>query len=50
MFTNGSSCGRVKRNLKVALVKLEELKRDGEAVDDKIQELLKNEEIRKLAE
>jgi hypothetical protein len=42
MFSHGSSCGRVKRNPKVALVKLEELKATGEDVDDKIQELLKD--------
>lgn len=48
LFLHGSSCGRIKRNPKVALVKLEELKSSGEAVDEKIQELLQNEDIKKL--
>jgi hypothetical protein len=36
MFLNGSSCGKIKPNIKAALLKLEELRTAGEDVEDKI--------------
>lgn len=45
LFIQGSSCGRIKRNPKVALLKLEELKSLGEEVEEKIKEILSSKEI-----
>lgn len=50
MFLRGSSCGRIKKNKSAALLKLAELKESGQEVQDKIEELLKDEELRKLLE
>lgn len=48
LFLNGSECGRIKKNPKAALLKLEELRGSGEDVEEKIREIVESEEMAKL--
>lgn len=43
LFLKGSECGRIKVNKKVALLKLHELLKVGEPVEDKIKEIVESE-------